>query len=70
MLTLARRTAAHAAQELFNETIGPIKSAALAYNSHGKSTGTATIEFRDPKNATKAYQQYNGRMIDGSMSCC
>jgi len=52
-------------KELFAETIGPIKLATLAFNSRGKSIGTATIEFRDPKNAGKAFQQYNGRMIDG-----
>ncbi|KAI5479987.1 hypothetical protein MNV49_002277 [Pseudohyphozyma bogoriensis] len=52
-------------KELFTSTIGPIRSASLAYDSKGKSKGVATIQFNKVVDAQKAYQQYNKRLVDG-----
>ncbi|KAL8283944.1 hypothetical protein RQP46_005057 [Phenoliferia psychrophenolica] len=52
-------------KELFASTVGPLRTASLAYNSFGKSTGTATVEFHKAADAAKAYQQYNKRLVDG-----
>ena len=38
----------------------------MAYDSKGKPTGTATVEFKDSKDGAKAFAKYNGRLIDGS----
>lgn len=53
-------------QELFQQTVGPLKSASLAYDSKGKSKGVATIQFVKAADSNKAYTQYNKRLIDGS----
>ncbi|SCV74143.1 BQ2448_6575 [Microbotryum intermedium] len=53
-------------RELFTSTVGPIISASMAYDAHGRSKGTATIHFRKAADATKAFQQYNKRLIDNS----
>ncbi|ORY82394.1 hypothetical protein BCR35DRAFT_265499 [Leucosporidium creatinivorum] len=55
-------------RELFTTTVGPTSSVFLAYNSKQKSTGVATVTFRKAADATKAYREYNGRLIDGSGS--
>ena len=55
-------------QELFTSTVGPLRSASLAYDSKGKSKGVATIEFHKAQDASKAYDQYNKRLVDGSRS--
>lgn len=55
-------------QELFTSTVGPLKTASLAYDSKGKSKGVATIQFHKAIDATKAYEQYNKRLVDGSGS--
>ncbi|KAL8283902.1 hypothetical protein RQP46_005334 [Phenoliferia psychrophenolica] len=52
-------------KELFSTTVGPLRSASLAYNSSGKSTGVATIEFNKTEHATKAYKDFNARLVDG-----
>jgi len=51
-------------KELFHTTVGPLKFASISYNEKGKSTGVATIEFSRPGDASKAFQQYNNRLID------
>jgi RNA recognition motif-containing protein len=38
----------------------------MAYTAKGESAGQATIEFKNPDDSTKAYQNYNGRLIDQS----
>lgn len=53
-------------KDLFSQTVGPIKRLDMAYNSQGKTTGTATIEFKRPGDGAKAYADYNGRLIDQS----
>lgn len=55
-----------ASQDLFLQTVGPVSSATLAYNSKGKSTGVATVIFRNKGDAQKAFDMYNNRMIDQS----
>lgn len=53
-------------QELFHSTIGPLKDVALHYDPAGRSKGVANILFQRKGDGTKAYQQYNNRLIDGS----
>lgn len=55
-------------QELMKTTIGPIKSCNLSYDSRGQFIGVATILFKKAENATRAYYEYNGRVVDGSGS--
>jgi THO complex subunit 4 len=50
-------------------TVGPFRSASLSFNSKGQSTGVATVQFQKAADATKAYNKYNGRLIDGSAYC-
>ncbi|POY72530.1 hypothetical protein BMF94_4356 [Rhodotorula taiwanensis] len=55
-------------EELMKTTIGPIKSCNLSYDSRGQFIGVATILFKKAENATRAYYEYNGRVVDGSGS--
>ena len=55
-------------QELFQSTVGPLRTASLSYDAKGHSKGIATVQFVKAVDATKAYQQYNKRLIDGSGS--
>ncbi|KAF9788635.1 hypothetical protein BJ322DRAFT_1099100 [Thelephora terrestris] len=52
-------------KELFHSTIGPLKDVALHYDPSGRSKGVANILFQRKGDGTKAYQQYNNRLIDG-----
>ncbi|KAM0788052.1 hypothetical protein ACM66B_001224 [Microbotryomycetes sp. NB124-2] len=51
-------------RDLFTETVGPVYSVALVYDRKGVFRRQALVGFRDPKHATNASQQYNGRMLD------
>ncbi|KAK4047528.1 RNA-binding RNA annealing protein [Microbotryomycetes sp. JL201] len=51
-------------RDLFTETVGPVYSVALVYDKKGVFRRQALIGFRNPQHATKASQQYNGRMLD------
>lgn len=51
-------------KDLLVSTVGPIKSINMSYNAQGKSAGIVTVEFKNPEDSTKAYQAYNGRLID------
>ncbi|KAF8802260.1 hypothetical protein BYT27DRAFT_7112977 [Phlegmacium glaucopus] len=53
-------------KELFNQTVGPLKDITLHYDATGRSKGVATVTFQRKGDGTKAFQQYNNRLIDGS----
>ncbi|KAJ8592401.1 hypothetical protein M405DRAFT_733352 [Rhizopogon salebrosus TDB-379] len=53
-------------KELFHSTVGPLRDVTLHYDSAGRSKGVAAIHFQKKGDGTKAYQQYNNRLIDGS----
>ncbi|ORY35513.1 hypothetical protein BCR39DRAFT_510230 [Naematelia encephala] len=53
-----------AVRDLMQSTVGPTKSVQLTYTAAGKSTGTATILFKNKGDGNKAYAAYNNRMID------
>ncbi|KAI6124588.1 hypothetical protein EDD16DRAFT_557414 [Pisolithus croceorrhizus] len=53
-------------KELFHSTIGPLREVTLHYDSAGRSKGVAAVHFQRKGDGTKAYQQYNNRLIDGS----
>ncbi|CAH7671427.1 hypothetical protein PPACK8108_LOCUS6200 [Phakopsora pachyrhizi] len=50
--------------ELFSTTVGPVNQVAFSYDNRGVSKGTAQVEFKQKDDATKAFQQYNKRLID------
>ncbi|KAI6148523.1 hypothetical protein BKA82DRAFT_4138268 [Pisolithus tinctorius] len=52
-------------KELFHSTIGPLRDVTLHYDSTGRSKGVAAVHFQRKGDGTKAYQQYNNRLIDG-----
>jgi THO complex subunit 4 len=53
-------------KELFHSTVGPLRDVTLHHDSAGRSKGVAAIHFQRKGDGTKAYQQYNNRLIDGS----
>ncbi|EPX73994.1 RNA binding protein Mlo3 [Schizosaccharomyces octosporus yFS286] len=53
-------------RELFVKSIGPCKRVSLAYGPNGRSKGIATVIFSRQGDATRAYEQYEGRMVDGT----
>jgi len=53
-------------KELFHSTVGPLREVTLHYDSAGRSKGVAAVHFQKKGDGTKAYQQYNNRLIDGS----
>ncbi|KIO14097.1 hypothetical protein M404DRAFT_460088 [Pisolithus tinctorius Marx 270] len=53
-------------KELFHSTIGPLRDVTLHYDSTGRSKGVAAVHFQRKGDGTKAYQQYNNRLIDGT----
>ncbi|KAG0657651.1 hypothetical protein C6P46_006305 [Rhodotorula mucilaginosa] len=55
-------------RELFQTTVGPLRSCVLTYDARGQFKGTATVHFRKAEHATKAYTEYNKRVVDGSGS--
>jgi len=52
-------------KELFHSTVGPLRDVTLHYDSAGRSKGIAAVHFQRKGDGTKAYQQYNNRLIDG-----
>ncbi|KIK98588.1 hypothetical protein PAXRUDRAFT_133911 [Paxillus rubicundulus Ve08.2h10] len=52
-------------KELFHSTVGPLRDVTLHHDSVGRSKGVAAIHFQRKGDGTKAYQQYNNRLIDG-----
>ncbi|TFK38162.1 hypothetical protein BDQ12DRAFT_123328 [Crucibulum laeve] len=53
-------------KELFTSTVGPLRDVTLHYDAAGRSKGVAAVHFQKKGDGTKAYQQYNNRLIDGS----
>ncbi|TFY70998.1 hypothetical protein EVG20_g2023 [Dentipellis fragilis] len=53
-------------KELFHTTVGPLRDVTLHYDSAGRSKGVASVHFQRKGDGTKAYQQYNNRLIDGT----
>ncbi|KGB76504.1 THO complex subunit 4 [Cryptococcus deuterogattii R265] len=53
-----------AVRDLMQSTVGPVKSVQMSYTATGKSTGTATVVFRNKGDARKAHASYHNRMID------
>ncbi|OAX38271.1 hypothetical protein K503DRAFT_691843 [Rhizopogon vinicolor AM-OR11-026] len=53
-------------RELFSSTVGPLREVTLHYDSAGRSKGVAAVHFQKKGDGTRAYQQYNNRLIDGS----
>ena len=53
-------------QEFFHTTVGPLRNVTLHYDNKGVSKGVASVQFSRKGDGTKAYQQYNNRLIDGS----
>ncbi|KAF5389555.1 hypothetical protein D9757_004149 [Collybiopsis confluens] len=53
-------------KELFHTTVGPLREVKLHYDSNGRSTGVASVHFQRKGDGSKAYTQYNSRLIDGS----
>jgi len=52
-------------KELFHSTVGSLRDVTLHYDSAGRSKGIAAVHFQRKGDGTKAYQQYNNRLIDG-----
>ncbi|EED80754.1 predicted protein [Postia placenta Mad-698-R] len=52
-------------KELFHTTVGPLRDVTLHYDSQGRSKGVAAVQFQRRGDGTKAFQQYNNRLIDG-----
>jgi THO complex subunit 4 len=52
-------------KELFHTTVGPLREVTLHYDSAGRSKGVASVQFSRKGDGTKAFQQYNNRLIDG-----
>ncbi|RXK41102.1 hypothetical protein M231_01505 [Tremella mesenterica] len=53
-----------AVRDLMQSTVGPVKSVQLHYTSAGKSTGVATVLFRNKGDGNKAHAAYHNRMVD------
>ncbi|KZT24904.1 hypothetical protein NEOLEDRAFT_1169922 [Neolentinus lepideus HHB14362 ss-1] len=53
-------------KELFHQTVGPLREVTLHYDAAGRSKGVAAVHFQRRGDASKAYQQYNNRLIDGT----
>lgn len=53
-----------AVRDLMQSTVGPVRSVHLSYTSTGKSTGVATVMFKNKGDANKAHSTYHNRMID------
>ncbi|OUT24783.1 hypothetical protein CAS74_001174 [Pichia kudriavzevii] len=54
--------------EFFTQTVGPTNKVTLSYNEKGKSTGVATVIFKNATVARKAVAKYNNAPIDNGRS--
>lgn len=55
-------------QEFFTSSVGPVQKITLAYNEKGRSTGVATVIFKNAAAARKAVATYNNAPIDSGRS--
>lgn len=55
-------------QEFFTSTLSAVQSVTLAYNEKGKSTGQATVLFKNAPAAKAAVNKYNNAPIDNGRS--
>lgn len=55
-------------QEFFQTSVGPVERISLSFNEKGKSTGVATVIFKNSNSAQKAVKLYNNAPIDGGKS--
>ncbi|RSH88799.1 hypothetical protein EHS25_003027 [Saitozyma podzolica] len=53
-----------AVRDLMQSTVGPVRTVQMSYTSTGKSTGVATVIFKNKGDANKAHASYHNRMID------
>ena len=51
---------------MFNVQIGRVVRVSLAYGPQGQSKGVATVQFQRKGDAKKAYDAYNGKLIDNT----
>mmetsp|Transcript_14347 Transcript_14347/g.15816 ORF Transcript_14347/g.15816 Transcript_14347/m.15816 type:complete len:215 (+) Transcript_14347:72-716(+) len=51
-------------RELF-EKIGTLRRCGIKWDSLGRSTGSAVVEFENTEDARKAVNEYNGAVLDG-----
>lgn len=51
-------------EELFRQTVGPLREVLIIYNSQGKSKGMAIVEFARPGDAVIARRKYHGKVVD------
>lgn len=54
-----------ASKDLFSKSIGPTRRCFLSYGPNGQSKGIATVIFQRKADASRAYELYEGRLIDG-----
>ncbi|KAK3832745.1 MAG: hypothetical protein JOS17DRAFT_827526 [Linnemannia elongata] len=52
-------------KELFTTHAGPVKFAEVKYDLSGRSTGVATITFKEAKDAASAIEKLHGIALDG-----
>ncbi|KAH8829381.1 hypothetical protein DL96DRAFT_1597911 [Flagelloscypha sp. PMI_526] len=52
-------------KELFSQTVGPLREVNLNHDANGRSKGIASITFQRKGDASKAFEAYNNRLIDG-----
>ena len=63
---LRNDTNADAGKDLFNVQIGRVSRVSLVYGPQGTSKGVATVQFSNKGDAKKAYDRYDGKLIDNT----
>jgi hypothetical protein len=60
------RTLTRSEKDLFNIQIGRVAKCSLAYGPQGVSKGVATIQFVQKGDGKRAYDRYDGKLIDNT----
>ena len=63
-MKLARATVERQKPLLASPPLGPLREVTLHFDASGRSKGTATVAFYRKGDGSKAYDQYNNRLID------